>query len=100
MDSLNYIKRRSPKNITYLYDERVNSDYIVNINDHLFSWVVENIFRNALDSMGEKGQIKVTTGVTSKYVYIDISDTGKAYHQASLKLYSDPDILPKKGAGD
>lgn len=95
-ESLNYIKKRSPQNISYFFDETINTDYIVNINEHLFSWVVENIFRNALDSMGEKGQIKVSTGLTSKFVYIDISDTGKGIPSGKLKSVFKPGYSTKK----
>lgn len=95
-ESLDYIKKRSPKNISYIFDEKINSEYIANINDHLFSWVIENIFRNALDSMGEKGQIKVATGTTTKYLYIDISDTGKGIPSGKLKTVFRPGYSTKK----
>lgn len=96
LESIEYIKKRSPKNILYVFDETINNDFFVNINDHLFSWVVENLLRNALDSMGEKGTIKICTGKTPKYLFIDISDTGKGIPSGKFNTVFKPGFSTKK----
>lgn len=50
--------------------------------------------------MGEKGQIKVATGTTTKYLYIDISDTGKGIPSGKLKTVFRPGYSTKNEDGD
>lgn len=95
-ESVVYIKKRSPKNIVYIYDETVNPEIEASINDHLFSWVVENILRNALDAMGDKGTIKISTGKTPKYVFIDLTDSGKGIPSGKFKTVFKPGFSTKK----
>jgi hypothetical protein len=95
-ESVVYIKKRSPKNIVYIFDETANPGIEANINDHLFSWVVENILRNALDAMGDKGTIKISTGKTQKYVFIDLTDSGKGISSGKFKTVFKPGFSTKK----
>jgi signal transduction histidine kinase len=95
-ESVAYIKKRSPKNIVYIFDETANPEIEANINDHLFSWVIENILRNALDSMGDKGTIKINTSKTPKYVIIDLTDSGKGIPSGKFKTVFKPGFSTKK----
>jgi len=48
------------------------------INRELFGWVIENLIKNALDSMESgKGQITFTLETDTDSVLIDVADTGK-----------------------
>ena len=49
----------------------------VNINRHLFNWVIENLLRNALDAMEGEGTIAASVSEEGHYLCIEISDTGK-----------------------
>ena len=95
-ESLAYIKKRSPKNIRYIFDENQIPDLKARVNDHLFSWVIENILRNALDSMEDTGEIRLTTAHTNKNVIIDICDTGKGIPQGRFKTVFKPGYSTKK----
>jgi len=95
-NSVDYLKKRSPKNIKYYFDHNKNDILEAKVNDHLFSWVVENLLRNALDSMEEKGEIKVDTKEKGDNIIIDISDTGKGIPQANLKTVFKPGFSTKK----
>jgi two-component sensor histidine kinase len=94
--SVLYLKKRSPKNIRYHFDFKDNEVINANVNDHLFSWVVENILRNALDSMEGVGDISIKTKEIGDKVIIDISDTGKGIPQGQLKTVFKPGFSTKK----
>jgi len=91
---IEYLKKRSPKNIEYSFSpgENVNA----NINDHLFSWVIENILRNALDAMQDKGKIHIETKRDGDKILIDITDTGKGIAPSHLKTVFKPGFSTKK----
>ncbi|MFT6709583.1 MAG: signal transduction histidine kinase, partial [Flavobacteriales bacterium] len=47
----NYMQRRSPRRVVFEFPEAGQEEKMVEINKHLFDWVIENLLRNALDSM-------------------------------------------------
>jgi two-component sensor histidine kinase len=96
LDSILYMKKRSPKNIVYRFDQEMEAGEMVMINNHLFSWVIENLFRNALDAMEDRGEIRIETSSTNKSVTIDISDTGKGIPQGWHKRVFEPGFSTKK----
>ena len=91
---IDYLKKRSPKNIEYSFDR--GSDVSANINDHLFSWVIENILRNALDAMQGTGKIHIETKRDGDKILIDITDTGKGIAPGNLKTVFKPGYSTKK----
>lgn len=95
-ESVNYMKKRSPKNINYLFNPEPETNLVAKINSHLFSWVIENLFRNSLDAMGDKGKISIETASSAKFVTIDISDTGKGIPQGWHKRIFQPGFSTKK----
>jgi signal transduction histidine kinase len=66
------------------------------INAPLFDWVIENLLRNALDAMEGKGTITATVYEQNRYVYIDISDTGKGIPSGKYKTVFQPGYTTKK----
>jgi signal transduction histidine kinase len=49
----------------------------VPLNRPLFSWVLENLVRNAVDAMEGEGRITITTEHDGSNVHVDVADTGK-----------------------
>jgi len=47
------------------------------ISKHLFEWVLENLYKNAIDAMNGVGTITVLISEDKQFVYVDVSDTGK-----------------------
>jgi signal transduction histidine kinase len=47
------------------------------ISKHLFEWVLENLYKNAIDAMNGVGTITVIIYEDKQFVYIEVSDTGK-----------------------
>lgn len=67
----------------------------------LFEWVIENICKNAIDSMEGKGSITIEVktengkGKTPN-LYIDITDTGKGIDRRNFKRIFNPGYTSKK----
>ena len=75
-----YFQKRLPqlnKKITIL--EKYTVSPVVKLNGELFEWVIENLIKNAIDSM-EKDSGIITISLEKEadhYIAIDVSDTGK-----------------------
>lgn len=98
-ESLDYMRLRTSKKIGMALINHLPEQgrISVRLNQHLFEWVIENLFRNAIDAMeGHDGNIKLEFGEKGKWVYIDISDTGKGIPKAMLKTVFEPGYTSKK----
>ena len=91
-----YMQRRAPRKVKFHFPEPSNVPLMVNINSHLFNWVVENLLRNALDAMGPKGSISARVGEEGGYVTIDLTDTGKGIPASKFKTVFQPGFTTKK----
>ncbi len=91
-----YMQRRSPRKVVFDFPGVDHEPQIVHINGHLFDWVIENLLRNALDSMGGKGQITAKIYTDKQYVNIDISDTGAGIPSSKFKTVFQPGYSTKK----
>lgn len=74
--SFDYLKLRSSKRVIFKFESSKNEIY-ARINLQLFSWVIENLVKNAIDAMEGKGKITLAITENEKNVTITISDTGK-----------------------
>ena len=92
----NYIRRRAPRKIIFDEPNKDTAPLLVNINPHLFNWVIENIMRNALDAIEEgTGSIKWEVHDHPNDVEIDITDTGKGIAPSKLKTVFEPGYTTK-----
>lgn len=91
-----YMKRRAPKRVVFnTYSESDKSDEAM-MNQHLFDWVVENLLRNALDSMGGDGKITANVYEENEYICVDIEDSGKGIPSSKYKTVFQPGYSTKK----
>ena len=74
--SFDYLKLRSSKQVIFKF-ESVKEAIYAKINLQLFSWVIENLVKNAIDAMEGKGKIALAITENEKNVTITIADTGK-----------------------
>ncbi|MBN2524097.1 MAG: HAMP domain-containing histidine kinase [Bacteroidales bacterium] len=93
-NSLHYLKTRSSEKISFELQADKN-DIILPLNTSLFEWVIENVCKNAMDAIGEKGNIKVTVTKNSYFVFVDISDTGKGISKSKYKTIFKPGFTTK-----
>ena len=92
-----YMQRRASRKVEFHFPQPADFELItVQINSHLFEWVVENLLRNALDSMEGTGIISATVYQDPRNVFIDISDTGKGIPTSKFKTIFQPGYTTKK----
>ena len=91
-----YMERRAPKRVGFSFPDVSNSPRIVSINKHLFSWVLENIMRNALDAIDAKGEISATVYDESGFICVDLKDSGKGIPQGKFNTVFQPGYSTKK----
>ncbi|GBU07948.1 two-component sensor histidine kinase [Bacteroidales bacterium] len=66
------------------------------MNESLFSWVIENIIKNGVDSMDGKGKMSFVIAETEKRIKIDISDTGKGIAKSNFDAIFQPGYTTKQ----
>jgi len=95
-DSINYLKKRSSNKIEF----SVNIDESINfkpaINKELFSWVIENTTKNAIDAMSGAGKLSFDLKKLQNNLCLDISDTGKGIHKKQFQTIFKPGYTTKK----
>lgn len=91
-----YMQRRAPRKVEFDFPDKNTTPVYVNINSHLFDWVIENLLRNALDAMDGKGKISAKINTAKGQVVIDISDTGKGIPSSKFKTIFQPGFTTKK----
>jgi signal transduction histidine kinase len=65
------------------------------LNEALFAWVIENLVKNAVDAMEGEGEIVLRVGESKRFVYIDVSDTGKGIPKSRFKTVFNPGYTTK-----
>ncbi len=90
-----YLEYRSSKQISFSFNTSETNLYST-INDELYSWVIENLIKNAIDAMLGKGELAVTITADAKNIKIDITDTGKGMSKSQFKKIFKPGFTTKK----
>ena len=95
-ESLSYLKVRISKKVKVSCTSVSNDSVYAKLNPSLFSWVLENIIKNAVDAMKGEGNIDILITDQSQFVYIDISDTGGGIPKAQQKTIFEPGFTTKQ----
>jgi len=95
-EAVDYIKLRTSKNILFTIDAGNQQEVIAQLNIPLFEWVIENLCKNAVDSMVGSGSITITLSDQTQFVYIDITDTGKGIPKSKYKTVFEPGYTTKR----
>ena len=93
--SVMYFRKRIPRNVTLNYNGLATDTVKAKINVTLFEWVVENLMKNALDALQGHGEITVTIGSDKRYVWVEVSDTGKGIPKSKWKRIFEPGYTTK-----
>jgi len=95
-EAIDYLKKRISTKVNIHISEKSSKEASAAINKNLFDWVIENITKNAVDAMNGTGEIVFRIIEGSRYVYIDIKDTGKGIPRANFSSVFEPGYTTKK----
>jgi len=95
IDSYDYLKSRSSKLVEF---ELITpeDDIPVNLNKQLYSWVIENLVKNAIDAMKGRGKLIIEISQLEDDVKISVTDSGKGIPKKLFKKIFDPGFTTKK----
>ena len=82
--TVKYLNERISDNIRIDF-KQIESNIYVNMNPQLFSWCLENIIKNSVDAIEDKGKILIDVQNGSDHLYIYIKDNGKGMSKKLFK---------------
>ncbi|MBK7384128.1 MAG: HAMP domain-containing histidine kinase [Flavobacteriales bacterium] len=91
-----YLRPRLPSRALIEVTTPLDTEVLVPLNRALFSWVIENLIRNAVDAMGGEGSITITMERDSTGMHVDLTDTGKGIPQSQHRTVFAPGFTTKK----
>lgn len=94
--TVSYLKTRSSGKVKFEKIFSEENPLFVPLNAALFSWVIENLCRNAIDAMDNHGNITVEVHEKESTVIIDVTDTGKGVPKSQFKTIFQPGFSTKK----
>jgi len=89
-----YLESRASKQVTFSFSSNSN-EIIVDLNEELFGWVIENLIKNAIDAMQGKGDISLNIRENKKQVELFICDSGKGISKKKFKHIFKPGYTSK-----
>jgi hypothetical protein len=99
---VDYFRKRLPqlRKKIHIYEEYL-AEPVIELNNDLFEWVLENLIKNAIDSIDDSdfdGRISVVLSLSddNQSAYIDITDNGKGISAADKKNIFKPGFSTKK----
>ncbi len=94
--TVEYLKVRISKKVNVTVATQNNLEVTAKLNPSLFSWVLENLIKNAVDAMKGEGDISIYITDQTQFVYIDISDTGTGISRSNQKTIFEPGFTTKQ----
>ncbi|MBK9286691.1 MAG: HAMP domain-containing histidine kinase [Flavobacteriales bacterium] len=91
-----YLRPRLPSRVKIEVVSPEDTERTVPLNRSLFSWVLENLVRNAIDAMEGEGSLTIEIVPEGPEVHIDITDTGKGIPTAQFRTVFQPGFTTKK----
>lgn len=71
-------------------------NYMVMLNEPLFSWVIENLCKNAVDAIEGEGKITIAADEEDSKINIDIADTGRGIASKNIRKIFLPGFTTKQ----
>jgi signal transduction histidine kinase len=90
-----YIRSRASSRVNFGIEHGQNYNVEAQLNVPLFEWVLENLFKNAIDAMEGEGRLTVRITDQQQFVYLDVSDTGKGIPKSKYKTVFKPGYTSK-----
>jgi hypothetical protein len=94
-NSFLYLQSRSSKQVEFKF-QSIKETISVRLNIQLYSWVIENLVKNAIDAMEGKGKISLSIAENDKDVLVLITDNGKGIPKNLQQKIFTPGFTTKK----
>lgn len=92
---IDYMDRRTSSKVL-MTKKFPQNDIIVNLNDSLFEWVIENLCKNAVDAMEGEGHITIEVLDLPGKAVIEVTDDGKGIRKKDISSVFKPGFTTKK----
>ncbi|MDO5523442.1 MAG: HAMP domain-containing sensor histidine kinase [Bacteroidia bacterium] len=93
--SVGYLQKRISDKVQLVFDFP-HAPVVVQLNEPLFGWVIENLTKNAVDAMSGQGVITYSMGEKGKHYFLDITDTGKGISKSKFNNIFQPGFTTKE----
>ena len=93
-DTVEYMEPRVSKNIEIVFDAP-DAPVSASLSPPLFSWVLENLIRNAVDAMDGDGTISMAVVRDDSGIHVTVSDTGPGIPKSKRKEIFQPGYTTK-----
>lgn len=93
--TISYLRARLSNKISLEFEHPKN-EIIVYLNNQLFSWSLENIIKNSIDSIKDSGKVKISIIEENEYLKIYISDNGIGIKQSLKNKIFNPGVTTKE----
>ncbi len=91
-NNIDYLKKRISSEIkTSLNLKEINYE----INEQLFGWVIENLYKNSVDAIGKNGDITVNLFEENNKIIVEFSDSGLGIKKTEFKKIFNPGYTTK-----
>lgn len=94
-DTMDYLQKRFSKKFEFEIN-LPDGELIMPLIPSLFRWVLENLTKNAVDAMGDKGRLTLDLIDDGDHIHLDLSDTGKGIPKSQIKQVFNPGFTSKK----
>ncbi|NOU59854.1 sensor histidine kinase [Marinifilum caeruleilacunae] len=94
--SIEYLKKRTSGKIDFIFTSTDLKSVKLPLNKELFSWVIENLTKNAVDAMEGRGELRFSLSAGKEKMVLDIKDTGKGIAKSQFKTVFKPGYTSKK----
>ena len=91
-NNIDYLKKRISSEIkTNLNLDEVNYE----INEQLFGWVIENLYKNSIDAVGKNGKINIKLFEKNNKIIVEFTDSGIGIKKTEFKKIFNPGYTTK-----
>jgi nitrogen-specific signal transduction histidine kinase len=94
--TFDYLKSRTSSKVRFVTGFDMDREIHIPVNTALIEWVIENVAKNAIDSMEGSGVLTAGISETETHAIIDISDTGKGIPKSLFKKIFNPGFTTKQ----
>jgi len=92
-----YFDRRIPTmGKSIIIDNQLDSDIRIRANGILISWAIENVIKNAIDSLENEGNITLKSKMEKRKIIIEVIDSGKGILRKDWKNIFRPGFSTKE----